>query len=276
MAWRMDATAVMLPSSSLRPHTRAAAWPMAIATYAPPMGCGPARGSRRGIAPWCGPLIGESPEMREVVERICRIAPSPAAVMIVGESGTGQGACRAAAAPAQHAEQRAVRRRELRRDPRRPGRGRAVRTRARRVHGRGTPASGLFRAGLGRDAVPRRDNGDADRPAGQAAAGARERTHASRRRNRGDRHRRPRRDGDAIARRTRRSAIAVCGRTSSIGLRCSLVRLPPLRRARRRSGAAGQRIPGASSIGSMEPRNGSIARRWPTPGPTRGRETSAN
>jgi transcriptional regulator with PAS, ATPase and Fis domain len=42
------------------------------------------------VAHGCAALIGEAPEMQEVVERIRRIAPSLAPVMLVGESGTGK------------------------------------------------------------------------------------------------------------------------------------------------------------------------------------------
>ncbi len=37
-----------------------------------------------------GPLVGRSPSMRTVYELISRVAPTPAAVMIVGETGTGK------------------------------------------------------------------------------------------------------------------------------------------------------------------------------------------
>ncbi len=60
-----------------------------IATYSAPRGRGP-DGRPRTSSGASAPLIGEAPEMQDVVERIRRIAPSLAPVMLVGESGTGK------------------------------------------------------------------------------------------------------------------------------------------------------------------------------------------
>jgi transcriptional regulator with PAS, ATPase and Fis domain len=60
----------------------------AIATFGPTAAGGRAgRALRRNAT---GRLIGESPAMLEVAERLRRIAPSLSAVMLVGESGTGK------------------------------------------------------------------------------------------------------------------------------------------------------------------------------------------
>jgi DNA-binding NtrC family response regulator len=81
-----DVTFVEFPMA----FSAGAVGPATIATFAPPMGCGRTRASRTGVRSEMGPLIGDSPEMLEVVARLRRIAPSLAAVMLVGESGTGK------------------------------------------------------------------------------------------------------------------------------------------------------------------------------------------
>ena len=204
--------------------------------------------------------------MREVTEHLRRIAPSLAAVMLVGESGTGK----EVAAELLHAHSARASgpfvERELRRHPGEPGRGRAVRLRARRVHRRRAPASGLLRARVRRNAVPRRDHRDADRPAGEAAARARKRAHGPRRRHRGDRHRRPHRDGDeSPAGRGRPRAPAARGPLLS----ARRVPGPPAAAApaRRRHRAAGATRSSAQLNGENGTASASIAARWRSPRP---------
>jgi DNA-binding NtrC family response regulator len=75
------------PASSTTASIRSDA--ATIATFPRPAGCGRTRPAvvERGGADG---LIGESPEMVEVVDQIRRIAQSQATVMLIGESGTGK------------------------------------------------------------------------------------------------------------------------------------------------------------------------------------------
>jgi transcriptional regulator with PAS, ATPase and Fis domain len=81
-----DVTLVEFPAAV----SEAAEGPAMIATFARSMGCGRPRSSRMTQRKGIGPMLGESPEMLEVAERLRRIAPSLASVMLVGESGTGK------------------------------------------------------------------------------------------------------------------------------------------------------------------------------------------
>ena len=100
---------------------------------------------------------GGSARHAELRETIARVAPMPSPVLVVGESGTRQGAGRARAPPARRAARGAVRRHQLRRAAREPGRERALRPRAGRVHRRERHPEGRVRGGGAGDALPRRD-----------------------------------------------------------------------------------------------------------------------
>ena len=94
-----------------------------------------------------GSLIGRTAPMLEVYKQIAHAADSSAPVLIVGESGVGQGARRPGDPQPQPARARAVRRHQLRRDRRHAARVGAVRTSARLVHRRGGRSQGRVRAG---------------------------------------------------------------------------------------------------------------------------------
>ena len=79
-------------------------------------------------------LIGNSPRMRELIERLKAFAPTRATVLILGENGTGKELVAKAHAHQQPAEEQAVRGHELRRPEREPARRRDVRARGRGVH----------------------------------------------------------------------------------------------------------------------------------------------
>ncbi len=133
------------------------------------------RGEMRDMGRF-GPMVGRSKAMQAVYDLIQRVAPTDASVMITGESGTGKELV------AQTIHQLSQRRKNLLLplncgavSPR-PDRERAVRPRARQLHRRRSHAQGVLRAGERRHAVPRRDHRDAARPAGEAPAGARDRS----------------------------------------------------------------------------------------------------
>ncbi len=134
---------------------------------------------------------------------------------------------------------------------------------------------GLFRARVRRNAVPGRDHRDADRPAGEAPARARKRAHGSHRRDGGDPHRRPHRDGDESSVRRGRPRSAACAKTSSTGWPSSWSA------CRRCAGGAPtssswRTRSWRSSIGKTGRRSGSIGARWPSPRPIRGPAMSAS
>ena len=99
-------------------------------------------GAGQSLAP---EILGASPAMAAVRDAIARAAVTSFPVLIEGESGTGQGAGGARAAPVEPATRPAFGRGQLRRAHRRAGRGRAVRPRARRVHRRDRHAAGPVR-----------------------------------------------------------------------------------------------------------------------------------
>ena len=92
-------------------------------------------------------LRGKSATMREVYQRVARVASSPFLVLITGETGTGKELVAQALHHNDSTPDRAARRRQLRRDPRVAAGERVLRPRARGVH-RCRPASG--RAGSSR------------------------------------------------------------------------------------------------------------------------------
>ena len=85
-------------------------------------------------------IIGRSPPMLRLSDRIETIAQSDAPVLITGESGTGKELVARTLHERSTRARQAVHRGQLRGVPRDAARGRAVRPRARRVHGRGQAA----------------------------------------------------------------------------------------------------------------------------------------
>ena len=166
-------------------------------------------------------LWGRSAPMRRVYEQIVRVARTAVTVFITGESGTGKEVVAQHRARPQPAPQPPVPRGQLRRDLAAPDRERDLRPREGQLHRRRPPAPRLLRARQRRHAVPRRDHRDAARPAGQAAARARDRhLHAGRLdAGAGDRRAHHRRDQPRPGRRGR--ATASCARTCSTGSTCS-------------------------------------------------------
>ncbi len=92
-------------------------------------------------------IIGHSPAIQAVRERIQRVADAPAPVIVLGETGTGKGLV----ARALHADSRraraAVRFGQLRRAARAAARERAVRLRQGRLHRGGVGSAGTVRRG---------------------------------------------------------------------------------------------------------------------------------
>ena len=117
-----------------------------------------------------GNIIGQSAEIRDVLGRIVRIAPTDATVLITGESGTGK----ELVARAIHANSlrcgAALRLDQLRRAHRDPARKRALRTHARRVHRRRTDTQGPLRRSQRRHVLLRRNRRDPTFASGEAPA----------------------------------------------------------------------------------------------------------
>ena len=119
-----------------------------------------------------GELVGQGPALEAVARQIDLVAPTDAAVLILGRERHGQGAGRPRAAPAEQRAARPLDQGELRRGAARAVRERVLRPRPGRVH-RGAARPGrAVRAGRRRDAVPRRGGRDPAGAAGEAAAGA--------------------------------------------------------------------------------------------------------
>ena len=109
--------------------------------------------------------------MREVLRKLAQVPFS--ALVIGGETGTGQGPGDAHS-PLQRAAYRGpAGRDQLRRAAARAARVRAVRPRGRRLHRRAQAPARPHRAGERRHALPRRDRRARARPAGEAAQGDR-------------------------------------------------------------------------------------------------------
>ena len=81
-------------------------------------------------------IVGESAKMRELRKLIQTVAPTDARVLILGESGTGQGTRRRRAAQPEPTARGKLCPHQLRRDSRNPSGKRIVRPRKRRVHRR--------------------------------------------------------------------------------------------------------------------------------------------
>ena len=91
-------------------------------------------------------IVGSSTAIRDVLERVARVARIPRPVLILGERGTGKELVARAIHEASAAGDAAVRRGQLRGVPRDAARERAVRPRARRLHRRRPAPAGKVRA----------------------------------------------------------------------------------------------------------------------------------
>ena len=115
------------------------------------------------------PIVGSSRAMRDVRERIERLAPTPFIVLMEGESGTGKELVARQIHDLSRPTQGAVRRGELRRDRRNAARSGAVRDRGSHGDRRARPPRQV-RARARGHAVPRRGVGPLAGGAGEAAA----------------------------------------------------------------------------------------------------------
>ena len=124
-----------------------------------------ARIRRDGAAP----IVGSSRAMRDVRERIERLAATPFTILIEGESGTGKELVARQLHDLSRPAQGAVRRGQLRRDRRNAARSGAVRDRGSHGDRRARPPRQV-RARARGHAVPRRGVGPLAGGAGEAAA----------------------------------------------------------------------------------------------------------
>jgi two-component system response regulator PilR (NtrC family) len=102
---------------------------------------------------WAARLVGTSPAMALVKERVAKVAASMAPVMILGESGTGKEVVARAIHDTSHRARRTVCGRELRGHSRHPDRGRVFRRTQRGLHRRHHRPRGLLCSGPHRHAV---------------------------------------------------------------------------------------------------------------------------
>ena len=116
-----------------------------------------------------GGIVGHSPKLQAVLDRVKLVAPSRATILIEGESGTGKELI-AQAIHQSSPRARVVHRRPLRGALGEPAGERDLRPRARRVHRRGRAPGGALRVGRRRHALPRRDRGNLREHAGEVAA----------------------------------------------------------------------------------------------------------
>lgn len=105
-------------------------------------------------------LLGQSPGIAKVLEQVATVGPTDVAVLITGESGTGQGAGGQGPAPAQPAQSAAPDPGQLRRGAQGSFRERILRPRARGLHRGGARPHGPLRAGRRGHPLPRRGGGD--------------------------------------------------------------------------------------------------------------------
>ena len=117
-------------------------------------------------------ILGRSAALRGVMERIARVAPTTATVLITGETGTGKELIARAIHAASPRAKRPHRQGQLCRAARGPPRLRAVRPRAGRLHRSRRAAQGALRARERRHHLPRRDRGALARDAGRTPARA--------------------------------------------------------------------------------------------------------
>ena len=106
-------------------------------------------------------LLGRSPRMMDVFERVARVASSSCTVLVTGETGTGKELVAQAIHFSDVTRRGTLRGRQLRGLARAPAGERAVRPRARGVHRGRPPEERAVRAGRRGDALPRRDRRDA-------------------------------------------------------------------------------------------------------------------
>ena len=161
-------------------------------------------------------ITGPSTALKDVLETVHKVAKLSATILILGESGTGQGTAGPPAASRVGQPRGGVHRRQRRGDSTRAGREHAVRTRERRVHRRAAAAHRQVRAGQRRHVVPRRDRRPQTGPAGQAAARDPGRRGRTRRRHAADPHRVPADCRDQRRSRARREGRRRSARTCSI------------------------------------------------------------
>ncbi len=117
-------------------------------------------------------LLGSSAAMHDLREKIAMIADARGTVLLQGESGTGKEVAARAIHLAGGRRNSAVHPHQLRGDSGDPAGIRTVRLRAGRVHRRGPGPQGQVRTGRRRHPAAGRDQRDAVRDAGQAAARA--------------------------------------------------------------------------------------------------------
>ena len=132
-------------------------------------------------------VIGNSRQMHDVIDRLKRIAPTDASVLIQGATGTGKELVAQADPSEQPPQEQALRGAELRGPEREHPGKRAVRPRPRRVHRRLDRSHRQVRVRQRRHAVSRRSGRHADGHADQAAARAGKQRDHARRLERGDR-----------------------------------------------------------------------------------------
>ena len=115
-------------------------------------------------------LLGRSPRMADVFDRVARVASSPCNVLVTGETGTGKELVAQAIHFSDVTRRGAAGHRELCGLARAPAGDRALRPRARRLHRGRPPEEGPVRAGRWGNPLSRRDRRDAPGHAGQALA----------------------------------------------------------------------------------------------------------
>ena len=137
-----------------------------------------------------GEIVGRSPALQAVVEKVRQVADTTAPVLLLGRDRHRQGAARPRDPRARPAARPALHRRQLRRPARHAHRERALRPREGRLHRRDPGEARSVRARRPRDAPPRRDRRARARPPDEAPP-----------RPRGRRDPAARVDGDAQGRR---------------------------------------------------------------------------
>ena len=176
------------------------------------------RREARAITPHL--IVSESPAVRNALAQVEQVAPTPATVLLLGETGTGKEVFAQAIHELSPRHQRHDDPGQLRGDSDRPDRKRAVRPRARRLYRGALTADRPLRGRQPVDAVSRRDRRTAAGGAGQApsrAAGAGDR---AARQHAADQGRRPNHRGDEPGSRAGRQRRRRFARTCSIASTC--------------------------------------------------------